>query len=122
MMLAIFTAGVKAGLGAAYVIEAAMPTAGTAAADILGQANQQGMIFIEQSGISGQVIHKEALISRIAIAIRGYAESAGYTASVSINNKCGLVGGIEYYGVGCLVADTVNGEELFTEMPGVFGK
>ena len=42
-----------------------------AAADILSQADQQGMIFLKQLSIGGETVHKKGLIGGIAVTLRG---------------------------------------------------
>ena len=55
----------------ANTFKATLMTKGVVAADTLTQADQQGMVFIKQLGISRQIIHKEVLIGSVAVAIGG---------------------------------------------------
>ena len=93
-----------------------MLATGSLAADILGQTDQQGMVFIEYPGITGQIIHKKSPIGNVAITIRSQAETAKDTASISIDNENRLASSIQYYRIGCLLSDAVDRKKLPSEV------
>ena len=91
---------------AANTTEATPLAKGAAAADILTQADQQGMVLIEQRSIGGQIIHKKRLIGSIAITSWRQADTVDDATSISINNKNRLISRIQYYGIGCFLSNT----------------
>ena len=95
---------------------------GAVAADILTEADQQGVVFIEQPNIGWQIIHKELLVGSIAIVIRSQTNTVDDTTGISVNNKNRLAGSIQYYGVSRLLSNAVNGKKLLAEMLSVIGK
>ena len=60
--------------------------------------------------------------SGVAIAIRGNTDAARNAARVGINDKDRLIGGIEYYRIGGLFADAVDGKKLLAKVRDVAGK
>jgi len=50
------------------------------------------------------------------MALRGQTDTVDDAAGISINNKNGLVGTIKYYGIGCLLSNTMNGKQLPAEV------
>jgi len=62
------------------------------------------------------------LIDSVAIAVWHQADTVDDTAGVSINNENWLVGSIQYYGIGCFLPDTMNGEKLLAERVNTVGK
>jgi len=95
---------------------------GVVVANIFTQADQQGVVFIEHSDISGQIIHKERLVGSIAIATRCQTNAVDYAPSISINNKNWLARSIQYYGVGGLLANAMDGKKLLAEIVNIIGK
>ena len=106
----------------ANAVEATLRAKGTATADILTQADQQGMVFIEQAGISLQMLHKKRLIGTVATIIRCQTDAVDDALSISVNNKNRLVSRIEYYGIGGLLSNTVDRKKLPTELVRATGK
>ena len=94
------------------VIKAALLAEGVGLAHSLSQTDQKSVIFIKQPGVSRQISHKEGLIGGIAVIAGSQAQAVNDTAGVGVNNEGRLVGSIEYYRVGCFLADAVDGKEL----------
>jgi len=107
---------------AANTTEATPLAQGAVAADTLTQADQQGMVLIEQRGIGGQIIHKKGLIGSIAITSWRQADAVDDATSISINNKNWLIGRIQYYGIGRLLSDAVDGKKLLAKLVSTIGK
>jgi len=103
-------------------LEATLLAKGTVAADILTQVDQQGMIFIEQPGIGGQIIHKKGLIGGIAIIIRCPPDTVDDATSISVNNKNWLISRIQYYGISCLLSNTIDRKKLLAKLVSINGK
>ena len=61
------------------------------------------------------MVHKECLQGVVTI-IGGQTEAFNDTPGIGINNEDGLVGGIQYYGVGRFLSDTVDGEKLLAKV------
>jgi hypothetical protein len=95
---------------------------GTVTADILTQADQQGMVFIEQHGIGGQIIHKKGLIGSVAITGRYQTNTVNDATSISVDNKNWLISRIQYYGIGSLLPNTVDREKLLAKLVRTNGK
>ena len=106
----------------ADVIKGAVGAEGLFAADILTEVYEQGMVFIEESGIRRQIVHKKALEGGVTIAGRGNADAAGNAACVGINDEGRLIGSIEYYRIGGLFADAVDGKKLLAKVGDVASK
>ena len=99
-------------IGCCFLIQAAALAGGMGPANVFGQPNEQGMVFVEQRGVGWQIRRKEQLIGRIAVDSRGQPHTAYDAAGVGIDDEGGLISGIQYYGVGSFLADAVNGKEL----------
>ncbi len=95
---------------------------GAAAADILAQADQQGMVLIEQRSLGGQIIHKKGLIGSIAITGWRQPDTVDDATGISINNKDWLVGSIKDYGIGCLSSYTVDRKKPLAEVVSITDK
>ena len=94
-----------------YPVQAALPAKGVLATGILGQADQQGVVFIKQGGVGGQIVREKVLIGGIAVALRRQAEAVDDAAGVGVNDESRFVGGIQDYGVGGLRPDAVDGKK-----------
>lgn len=68
-----------------------MPAKRMAMADILAQAYQQGMVLIEQTGISRQILHKQGLVGSIVVRLRCRADTIDDAAGISVDNKNRLI-------------------------------
>jgi hypothetical protein len=68
------------------------------------------------------VLHKKGLISSIAISRWCQTNTVDDAPSVSIDNKNGLVGSIQDYGISRLLPDAVDGKELLAEVLNFMGK
>ena len=80
------------------------------AADFLCQADEKSVVFVEEPGISWQIIRKKALVGSVGIIAWSQADAADDTASICINNENRLFSGIQYYGISSLRSNAVNGE------------
>jgi len=67
-------------------------------------------------------MHKKGLISSVATGLGSQADTAKDATGISINNKDGLAGTIEYYGIGGLLANTMDGKQLPAEVINIIGK
>ena len=67
-------------------------------------------------------MHKKGLISSVAITVRSQTNAVDNAAGISINNKDWLIGSIQYYGIGCLLSNAVNGKKLLAEIVNITGK
>jgi hypothetical protein len=85
-------------------------------------AHQEGVIFVVEPFIVGQVIHKQRLKCGITISCWGKPEAAQDAAGIGIDDEYRLPCSVEYYGVRCLLADAVNGEELAAKLPYIEGE
>jgi len=80
------------------------------------------MVFVEQHDIGGQIIHKQGLIGSVATTIRCQANPIDDATGISINYENWLIGGIQYYGIGRLLANTVDRKKLLAERASTNGK
>ena len=102
--------------------EATLLAKRTTAADILTQADQQGMVLIEQGSIDGQVVHKKSLIGGITIIRRVQPDTIDDTTSIGINNKNRLICRIQYYGIGRLLPNAPDRKKLLAKRLDIIGK
>jgi len=100
----------------ANIIEAALLAKRMAAADILSQADQQGMVFLEKFAISGKTVHEKGLIGSVAIGLGSQTDTVNDATGISIDNKDWLIGTIQYYRIGGLLANTMDGKQLLAEV------
>ena len=107
---------------AANTTEATPLAKGAVAADTLAQADQQGMVLIEQRGIGGQIIHKKGLIGSIAITSWRQADAVDDATSISVDNENRLIGRIQYYGIGSLLSNTIDRKKLLAKLLSTNGK
>jgi hypothetical protein len=121
-ILADFAGSVKTRIGLADVVEAALLAKGAATADILTQADQQGVVFIEEPGIRRQIIHKKGLIGTVTVAIRGQASAVDNAPGIGIDNKNWLPGSIQDYGIGGFLSNAMNGKKLLPEAVSIVSK
>jgi hypothetical protein len=80
------------------------------------------MVLIEQGDLGRQIVHKKSLISSIAITIRRQTDAVDDATRISINNKNRFISRIQYYGIGCLQTNTIDGKELLAKLLSTFGK
>ena len=104
--------------GGADIPEAATYAPGLAAAGIFTQAHQQGVVFIKEVRIGGEIIREQGLIGSVAGVVRLEADAINDMAGVGVNDEGRLAGGVEDDGIGCFLADAVDGEELLAEVAG----
>jgi hypothetical protein len=86
------------------------------AADLLTVMDQKRVIFIEERSPVGQVFHEETLVSGVTITIRGQADAVNNAPGIGINNEDRFIGGVQDYGIGSLLANTVNRQELWSKL------
>ncbi len=72
-------------------------------------ANKEGVIFIEEPLVMGEVLHKEVLENHVAIGGRSQAKTRDDTPGVGIDNKDRFSGRVKDYRVRSLIPYTVNG-------------
>ncbi len=78
--------------------------------------DQKCVIFIEERRPVVQVFHEETLVSGVTVTLRGQAKAVNNAPGIGINNKDGFIGGVEDYGIGGLLANTVDRQKLWPKL------
>jgi hypothetical protein len=91
-------------------------------ADLFSVADEQGMVFVEKIGVSRKVRHKKQLIAGIAMVRRSHSHPVDDTPGISVDDENRLVAGIEYDGVGGFLSDSINIQELLSQVFYIAGK
>ena len=58
-------------IGIIFRVQAAVLADGASPADVFAQADEQGVVFVEQAGVKWQIRREELLVSIIAFITRG---------------------------------------------------
>lgn len=85
------------------------------AAEVFAGVNQEGVEFVEQLVVGGQVLLEEGAKLVVGMFGRGELVTFENAAGVGIDNEGGMTPSIEEDGVGGFRADAMDGEELLPE-------
>ena len=100
-------------------VERAVLAFGFGFAEILADAHDQGVVFIEELDVLGQVGLEEVLEFVIVKGGIDQTVACGHSGGVGVDHKDGTVQGIEEDGVCGFRADAVDGYEVFSQVIGV---
>ncbi len=89
-------------------IQAAGGTKGRFLAHFLPVPDKEGMVFVEQPFIVGEIVHEESLQGGIVVFACIKPQPFRNTMSIGINDEYWLPGGIEDYRIGSLLTNTID--------------
>ena len=88
------------------------------AAEVFADVDDEGVEFVEQLMIGGEIAFEERAEALVGIFRRSEGVAFKKAASVGVDDENGMAAGVEKDGVGGFGADTVDREELSAENRG----